>query len=649
MTSNLPTDNPTSAARQGLNINVTYDSSTANAPVAFITAVNAAVNYLESAFTTPVTVNISVGWGEVGGQMLEGGVLGENSTRLTGPFTYAQIRAALTAQGNVAALAGLPAFNPAGNQTFEIPTAEAKALGLISASAAVDGAIGISNSVALTFDPNNRTVAGAYDAIGTLEHEITELMGRISSTGQGHSLGLSVLDLYRYASPGAHQFTTGSPAYFSLDGGATNLDNFNTNAAGDGGDWAASAGADAFLAFTAAGKAGLVTPADLLVMQALGWSATGTIVAAQKATSVISVLEQPAAGVLHAGDADSITINFSGPVTVSSGAPTLTLNTGGTATYNSGSGSSALTFGYMVRTMDQDVVSLAVVVINPNNALVRDASGAPANLSMAGVAQAGPQIDTNAAQLAAAFTVVLRGAPTSAFAITPAITLANGTSVPNPMYQDAATLATLASNVSSGITPLAKALSTVEHYGDTTTSVATLAYQFFTGATPNSGGYDYLINSPSNANDLNDPYYAKFNEENRYINFAVNLGKLGEGATSFNAVYGSLDLTGAMSQAYMAIFGVAPASGLIASLLSAEVGTNQTRADYFAAYGLDGLTGIGTKAAAAGWLLAVAVESDLGTYAQANDHLLAAMAGGAPPYNVDLVATYAHVTGLELM
>ena len=76
---------------------------------------------------------------------------------------------------------------------------------------------------------------------------------------------------------------------------------------------------------------------------------------------------------------------------------------------------------------------------------------------------------------------------------------------------------------------------------DSTTSVATLAYEFFTGKIPGAAGLDYLV-SPTggNANNLNSTYYQTFNLENRYINFAVNLGKLGEGKDPFLAKYGGL-------------------------------------------------------------------------------------------------------------
>ena len=47
----------------GLTINVTYDSSVGSAPAGFKTAVTAAVDFLEHAFSNPVTINIALGYG----------------------------------------------------------------------------------------------------------------------------------------------------------------------------------------------------------------------------------------------------------------------------------------------------------------------------------------------------------------------------------------------------------------------------------------------------------------------------------------------------------------------------------------------------------------------------------------------------------
>jgi hypothetical protein len=178
-----------------------------------------------------------------------------------------------------------------------------------------------------------------------------------------------------------------------------------------------------------------------------------------------------------------------------------------------------------------------------------------------------------------------------------------------------------------------------------TTSVATLAYEFFTNAAPNSAGLDYLV-SPSgpNPNNLNSAYYQDLNLENRYINFAVNLGKDGQGASAFSAGYGNESLFDATRQAYAKIFGAAPSDAKLHAILDPTVvvnGVTATRADYFAYYGGDGSSGAGTKAAMVGWLLAEAVKADVGVYAHANDALLTDVALHNAALGVDLVGLYA--------
>jgi 20S proteasome alpha/beta subunit len=106
-----------------------------------------------------------------------------------------------------------------------------------------------------------------------------------------------------------------------------------------------------------------------------------------------SIVESPSTGDLNAGNMVTLTLNLSGAVTVAGGAPTLTLNDGGTATYTGGSGTNALTFSYTVGA-GQNTASLAATAINLNGATVKDGSGNAAGLSLSGLTQIGPQIDT---------------------------------------------------------------------------------------------------------------------------------------------------------------------------------------------------------------------------------------------------------------
>ena len=72
----------------------------------------------------------------------------------------------------------------------------------------------------------------------------------------------------------------------------------------------------------------------------------------------------------------------------------MTLNDDGVATYASGSGTNALTFDYTV-VAGQNTASLAATAVNLNGARIANTAGT-ANLSLTGLTQAGPQIDTTA-------------------------------------------------------------------------------------------------------------------------------------------------------------------------------------------------------------------------------------------------------------
>jgi Ca2+-binding RTX toxin-like protein len=198
--------------------------------------------------------------------------------------------------------------------------------------------------------------------------------------------------------------------------------------------------------------------------------------------------------------------------------------------------------------------------------------------------------------------------------------------------------------VANGLATAASVVSQMVQAAQATTSVATMAYEFFTGKAPSSGGMDYLV-SPTgpNANNLNAAYYQSFSLENRYINFAVNLGKVGEGNAAFTAKYGALSLFEATRTAYATIFGEAPSDTKLHAILDPTTvlnGVTYSRSDYFAYYGLDGANGIGTKAAMVGYLLAEAEKADLGVYAKSNDAFLTDVALHNAPFGVDLVGVY---------
>jgi hypothetical protein len=288
-------------AAGGLIFNITFDSTVAGAPAGFKSAIAAVVNYYASVFHDPITVTLDVGWGEVAGQSLAPGALGESETNL-GVFSYSQVRAALARDAksadDTAAVASLPGSDPTGGGSFVIATAEARALGL-GTNAAVDGYVGFSSSASYTFDPNNRALPGAYDFIGVAEHEISEIMGRIALLGipiGSLSHTYTALDLFRYSSPSVRQLVASNAAYFSPDGGNTHLSSFNTLSNGDAGDWANGGGNDSYNAFIGSGVAEPVSANDLRVMDAIGWDSAAAKIDTPPVVTPVSVNVAAASG-----------------------------------------------------------------------------------------------------------------------------------------------------------------------------------------------------------------------------------------------------------------------------------------------------------------------------------------------------------------
>ncbi len=134
----------------------------------------------------------------------------------------------------------------------------------------MDGSIGFASDVNYTFDPTNRAVAGKYDFIGVAEHEITEVMGRLT-----FDLSTTFLpyDLFRFTNSGARSFDINATnAYFSVDNGVTALRYFYTNSNfGDIQDWLSSGPADACDAFLSSGKKTVLSAADITAMDVIGY------------------------------------------------------------------------------------------------------------------------------------------------------------------------------------------------------------------------------------------------------------------------------------------------------------------------------------------------------------------------------------------
>jgi hypothetical protein len=116
---------------------------------------------------------------------------------------------------------------------------------------------------------------------------------------------------------------------------------------------------------------------------------------------ISSIAETPSSGDLNAGKIVIYTLTMSEAVSVNTtgGSPTLTLNDGGSATYTGGSGSNALTFSYTVLA-GQNTPDLMVSAVNLNGATLLDGAGNGASVSLTGLTQGSPQIDTTAPSVA---------------------------------------------------------------------------------------------------------------------------------------------------------------------------------------------------------------------------------------------------------
>jgi hypothetical protein len=268
-------------------VDVTFDSSVASAPAGFKACVNAVCQYYDALFTNNVSLSVTVGWGEVAGQSIDAGALGESSSYYVGQ-PYSQVVAALKAQ-TAPGSSTLPQTSPAAG-TLQVTTAQALALGLGNFSQGNDGAIGIDASASWAIDPTQSKAvpSQSYDMMGVIEHELSEVMGRSSNLDQ--SRAYSVLDLYRYASDGVRQLTTGDPSYFSIDGGRTlglAFNNYQTgDASGDLGDWAGNIGTPDSYGDGFPGEIGPVSATDKVVMAAIGWTTTAASTALSVAGAV---------------------------------------------------------------------------------------------------------------------------------------------------------------------------------------------------------------------------------------------------------------------------------------------------------------------------------------------------------------------------
>jgi hypothetical protein len=298
-----------SAATGGLKIIPNYDDASwhtfyycepvATAPnaAALEATISQAISQFEALYSNPITVHVVFCVTSFDG--------GESETIPAAGYTYSEVRAALaahqTTEDQASAVASLPASDPTradGAPDFEMSYPEAEALGLTTPPLHEP----VDTSVAVLLGVNSVSVA---------EHEISEVLGRIPGLdldeyyGEVGHMNYMPDDLFRYTAPGVRGLTPYlAGTYLSLNGGVTNLVEFNSNVGGDPQDYAGRTH-DAFNAF----GNGLepLTTAGLANMDALGYDRTAASVSLKPASASLSAGERE---IYKATGTDALGNNF---------------------------------------------------------------------------------------------------------------------------------------------------------------------------------------------------------------------------------------------------------------------------------------------------------------------------------------------------
>ena len=282
-------------------------------PTGYQQALNTAIDFFESTITTNITVTLDFDYAPT----TNPGDVGESNTEYYG-YNYSQVYNAIqnvddapTASATQKAAAALLSANfptdPTNGGQFWISFADARALGLNTSAAPAglaDGTVTLDSNDQFTWSQSEGIAANTYDAVGTLEHEISETLGRTAFLGESETDILAggntstklptynILDLFHYAaagdasaaSPGAAAGSLEEPfvsgynanvqAYFSYNGTSVTLPFGSPSEVASGydvADWNSSVKGDLF-GSAYAGTVDTVSQTDLETLNVLGYS-----------------------------------------------------------------------------------------------------------------------------------------------------------------------------------------------------------------------------------------------------------------------------------------------------------------------------------------------------------------------------------------
>ncbi len=244
----------TTTPTTGLTIHPAFDSSITGRPnaAAIEAMINRAISILESSFSDPITIQIRFRYATTApdGTQLPAGTLSRSDFVIYsvpwGDFIDA-LRADATTSNDNLANASLPGnalstnIKPAsaGGRAIGLNTPTAMfANGTVGNGGPYDGIVTLNSSKPFQF--TRPPSANNLDAQRATEHEMDEVIGlgsRLNLNGND----LRPQDLFSWSSASHRNITSSGTRYFSINGGVTNIVNFNQNPSGDFGDWLSGA------------------------------------------------------------------------------------------------------------------------------------------------------------------------------------------------------------------------------------------------------------------------------------------------------------------------------------------------------------------------------------------------------------------------
>ena len=242
----------TTVATAGMIIHATFDSSITNNPnaAAIEAMINRGISIYESLFSDPITIEILYRYSTTApnGTALPQGTLSQSDSVIYGIPWDIYINAlradAKTSNDNIAN-ASLPGTALSGTIKPKGPNGRAVGLdtppamfanGTVGNGGPYDGIVTLNSSAPFQF--TRPVSANNFDAQNATEHETDEV---IAFSSHAEVSNLRAQDLFSWSSAGVRNISSTGTRYFSINGGFTNIVNFNQNPSMDLGDWLSTA------------------------------------------------------------------------------------------------------------------------------------------------------------------------------------------------------------------------------------------------------------------------------------------------------------------------------------------------------------------------------------------------------------------------